>query len=357
MAWDLFVDHTDLSRTELIDAPVPAPEQGQVVLRVDRVGLTANNVTYAVFGDAMRYWEFFPGRTIDGVAHGRVPLWGFAEVESSAAPGVEEGARVYGYLPTSSHLVVEPARLDERGFRDGSAHRLALPAVYNSLLHTETDPLHEPATEDLQVLFRPLFGTSFVLADALVDAELFGADSVVISSASAKTSYGTALLLDGVRRVGLTSDANRAFVEGLGCYDEVRSYDEIEEIGTGPTAFVDIAGDAAVRRRVHEHLAPVHSYVVGATHHDAPPDLGDGGLPGAAPTFFFAPDQIRKRTEEWGLAGLEGRLVEAWERFVPSATGWVDVTEATGPEGLRDVWLEVLAGRTPPRTGHVVAVA
>ncbi len=33
---------------------------------------------------------------------------------------------------------------------------------------------------------------------------------------------------------------------------------------------------------------------------------------------------------------------------------WVDVTVANGPEGLRADWLEVLAGSTPPRTGHVI---
>ncbi len=68
--------------------------------------MTANNVTYAVFGDAMRYWDFFPAPDLDGVPQGRVPLWGFAEVERSRVAGVDEGTRVYGYLPTSSHLVV-----------------------------------------------------------------------------------------------------------------------------------------------------------------------------------------------------------------------------------------------------------
>ena len=41
------------------DAPVPlAP--GQVRLRVESFALTANNITYAAFGDAMNYWQFFP---------------------------------------------------------------------------------------------------------------------------------------------------------------------------------------------------------------------------------------------------------------------------------------------------------
>jgi hypothetical protein len=355
MAWDLLVDRSDLTHTELVDAGPVEPSDGQVVLRVDRVGMTANNVTYAVFGDAMRYWEFFPAGELDGVAYGRVPLWGFAVVERSTVAGVEEGARCFGYLPTSSHLVVEPTGVGPKGFRDGSAHRRELPAPYNGLTSTTGDLAYDADLEDLQILYRPLFMTSFVLADFIQDNAAFGAESVVISSASSKTSYGTAFLLDGLRRIGLTSAGNRAFTEGLGCYEEVVTYDEIADLTPTTAVFVDVAGDAAVRRAVHERLHPMHSAVVGASHHDAAPDVGAAGdLPGAPPTFFFAPAQMSKRRDDWGPDGVEERHAAAWKRFAPVVADWVDVVVADGPEGLRADWLEVLAGSTPPRTGHVI---
>ena len=286
-----------------------------------------------------------------------MPLWGFAEVEASTVPEVAEGTRLYGYLPTSSHLVVQPAKADAKGFRDASAHRQHLPTPYNGLITTAADPAYDADLEDLQVLYRPLFMTSFVLADFLTDNGCFGAETVVISSASSKTSYGTAFLLDGVRRVGLTSAGNREFTECLGCYEEVRTYDEVDELAQGPAVYVDVAGDAALRRRVHERLAPVHSAVVGAAHHDASPSFGGGeDLPGARPTFFFAPDQMRKRYADWGPDGVEMRHAEAWARFAPVVAGWVDVTLGTGPTGLDAAWQEVLAGATPPRVGHVVVL-
>ena len=34
--------------------------EGGVRVRVDAFSLTANNITYAAFGDAMNYWQFFP---------------------------------------------------------------------------------------------------------------------------------------------------------------------------------------------------------------------------------------------------------------------------------------------------------
>jgi hypothetical protein len=317
--------------------------------------MTANNVTYAVFGDAMNYWDFFPVAPREDGSYGRVPLWGFAVVDASTVADVKEGTRLYGYLPTSSHLIVQPAKVDAKGFRDASPHRQHLPSPYNRLTTTAADPAYAADQEDLQVLYRPLFMTSFVLADFLQDNGYFGAESAVLSSASSKTAYGTAFLLDDIHCVGLTSDGNRAFTESLGCYDEVVTYDEIASLPVRKTVFVDIAGNARVRRTVHEHLEPVHSAVVGAAHHDAEPDLGDtADLPGGPPTFFFAPDQMRKRHADWGPDGVEERHAEAWARFAPVVAGWVDVVVGDGPEALRAAYLETLAGETPPRIGHVI---
>ena len=48
---------------EITVARGPAPtdcDAGQVLLRIDRFALTANNVTYGVAGDQIGYWQFFP---------------------------------------------------------------------------------------------------------------------------------------------------------------------------------------------------------------------------------------------------------------------------------------------------------
>ena len=84
---DFLVKRDDLRECRVAESEPPAVEPGQALLRVDSFGLTANNVTYAVMGEAMSYWDFFPAE--DG--WGRVPMWGFAEVERSEAEGVEAG--------------------------------------------------------------------------------------------------------------------------------------------------------------------------------------------------------------------------------------------------------------------------
>lgn len=107
------------------NAPLAA---GEALLKVDRVAITTNNVTYAVFGDAMQYWSFFPTGK-DGWGH--MPVWGFADVVESKVPGVEPGERFYGYFPIASHLRVSPVRVAMRGFFDGAEHRLSLVSAYN----------------------------------------------------------------------------------------------------------------------------------------------------------------------------------------------------------------------------------
>ena len=154
--------------------------------------------------------------------------------------------------------------------------------------------------------------------------------------------------------VGLTSPGNVAFTSSLGCYDEVLPYDEVQALPAGdPTVYVDFSGSTGVRRALHDHLRTslVHDAVVGVTHQDATPA---GTLAGARPQVFFAPEQMRKRTEDWGREGLDARFGEAWRRFAPRAEAWVDVVTSQGPEGLERVWREVAGGSSAPRTGHVV---
>ena len=350
--WALEVSRTDLSDARLLDVEVPEPADGEAVLRVDRVGVTANNVTYAVLGDAFRYWEFFPAAE---PGWGRVPLWGFAEVVASRAQGVEQGQRVYGYLPPASHLLVRPDAVGDNGFRDVTPHRTSLPSPYNAYALTTGDPAYDAAREDLQVLYRPLFFTSFVLADFLLDGGAAGAGTVLLSSASSKTAYGTAFLLQaaGVRTVGLTSRGNVDFTSSLGCYERVVAYDDVRDLEQVPTAYVDCAGSTPLRTALHDHLgdALLVDLVVGVTHQDSSPA---GTLGGVRPAVFFAPDQMRKRTADWGRDGLDERFGAAWRSFVPTVETWVDVEVGSGPQALRDVWLEVLSGDSDPRTGHVL---
>ena len=119
-----------------------------------------------------------------------------------------------------------PSRIDEKGFFDAAAHRANLPSAYQGYRDVETDPVYSADREAEHILFFPLFFTSFLIDDFLADENFFGADTIVISSASSKTAIIAAYLLaqrHGVDVVGLTSAPNREFVEGLDIYDSCAS--------------------------------------------------------------------------------------------------------------------------------------
>jgi hypothetical protein len=354
---DLQVRRDDLHQIRFDDSPSAPLAEGEARLAVALFALTANNITYAVFGDAMQYWHFFPAPD----PWGRIPVWGFAEVVESTVDGVVDGQRYYGYYPMASELVVRPGRVGERGFVDTADHRQEMAAAYNQYARTDADPVYDADTEPVQSLLRPLLYTSFLLDDFLADNGFFGARTVVLSSASSKTSAGTAFFLHQrggeVEVVGLTSPANVEFTSGLGVYDRVLTYDDVASCGRGPAAYVDVAGDPSVRHAVHHHFGEdlVHSAVVGGTHWTAGP--GEGGvLPGAAPAFFFAPEQIRRRSDQWGAAKLEEAFAGAWRRAVGWTDGWLEVRRSTGPDEVRAAYLEVLEGRSPPSVGHVLSL-
>ena len=368
-ATDLLVSRTDLKQCELRTLPVPTAGPGEVLLKVDVFALTANNITYGVAGDSsIGYWQFFPAPE----GFGRIPVWGFADVLASNAAGIDVGERFYGYLPMSTHVLLKPERVGKHGFVDGAAHRAALAPTYNQYTRCATDASWTKVDEPWQMLLRPLYMTSFFLDDFLVDNDFFGAQDVLLTSASSKTAFGLAYLLHGhlhrhqqrsdrCRVIGLTSGANRAFVERLGCYDSVLTYDDLSSLPQRSAVLIDMAGNAAVRRDVHTHyenIAPdtlKYSCGVGITHWQQPASER-AALPGPRPAMFFAPAQIQKRAKEWGPGWMETRVAPAWRDFIKAAGGWIDVQQHRGPAAVQDAYAQMVAGRTPPNAGLLLSL-
>jgi hypothetical protein len=356
-AVDFLVRRDDLRTTRLAagDAAGLAPGAGQALLRVDHFAFTANNITYAVAGDWMSYWNFFPAEP----GWGRVPVWGFADAVASRCAGVSEGARFYGYYPMSTHLVVEPVHASAASFIDGAAHRQPMAGAYNQYRNVAADPSLTAGGEDAQMLLQPLFVTAFLIDDYLAENAFFGARTAVLSSASSKTAIGLAFQLaqrGSVEVVGLTSPRNTAFVTGLGCYHRVLSYGELPALDANrPALFVDMAGNGAVQSAVHHHFGAnlVHSSSVGMTHWERA--KRESGLPGAAPTFFFAPTQLRKRFTDWGPAGFAERIGTAFGAFRSLAQRALRVVRG-GRGDVERVYREMLEGRAAPDEGHVLTL-
>ena len=359
-ATDFVVARHDLKQCRVIESRLPdadALPAEALLVKVDRFAFTANNITYAMLGDQLKYWQLFPAPK----EFGNIPVWGFGEVIASKHPSVGEGERLFGYFPMATHLVIEAGDVGKRGLRDAAAHRQGVAAVYNAYARITGDPAYAGRHGDYQALLRPIFMLSFLVDDHLAENDFFGAQSVVLSSASSKAAFGLAYLLHSQRKsvsvIGLTSPGNVDFVRSLGCYDEVITYDRVASLPAGaPAVFVDMAGNADLRARLHRHFGDHLKYSarIGLTHQNAATDVP---LPGAKPIWFFAPDQIRKRAKEWGLGGVETHFSAAWASFAPKLEHWLTVVESRGPDAVKRVYLDTLNGHIPPDQGHMLSLA
>ena len=280
-------------------------------MRVTRFAFTANNITYAVLGDPLKYWQLFPAPE----GFGNIPVWGFGEVIASQHPGIATGETLFGYFPMATHLVIEAADVSKRGLRDGAAHRQGVAPVYNAYARVSGDPAFAGRQGDYQALLRPLFMLSFLVDDFLAENEFYGARRVMLSSASSKTAFGLAHLLhtrgNGIKVIGLTSAGNTAFVKSLGCYDEVVTYDSVTSLPADPpVAYVDMAGNSAVARNAAPAFRRADEILRAASGSPIASSSPDDGRHCRAQSrvWFFAPDQIRKRAREWGPGGIDSDL-------------------------------------------------
>ncbi|WP_420479778.1 DUF2855 family protein [Brevundimonas sp. FT23028] len=358
----LMTRKADLGDT--LRAAIPAGEalaEGEVLLALDRFSLTTNNITYAAYGDAIGYWKVFPTGEPD---YGLMPVWGFADVTASRAGGVTEGARVFGYFPMADTLRVQADKVSRGGFADASPWRKAVPDIYNRYVLCAADRHYDPALENSEAIFRPLFVTSYTAVDFLRDAAFFGAKRIVVSSASSKTAYGAAWCLeqDDLEVVALTGARNRAFVEGLGCYDAVLDYDALETTAADvPTLYLDLAGDAALRRRVHAHFGDqlVYDCLVGSTQSDGF-TADDPGLVGPRPIFFFAATCLDQHRERGTLHAFYERFLTDqktfFRRVIDPASPWIRIVEHSGLGAAATVVRALADGVSDPAEGAIVRI-
>ena len=354
---DFLVSKSDLGQTRIVETDLGTLAEGQILLQIEKFALTANNITYAVVGEQMAYWNFFPAEE----GWGRVPVWGFATVVESHHPGIAVGERVYGYLPMSSHLVVEPGKVADGAFLDMAAHRQPMNRVYNSYRRLAADPAHNPDLEDYRALFEPLFMTSFLIEAFMRRQDYLGAKSLLMTSASSKTGMALAQVAKArspeIERVGLTSTGNIGFVEGLGLYDRVIAYDAVGDLDSStPSVVVDFAGNGETLSAIHNHFADnlKYSCLVGATHWDSRGLAND--IAGPAPILFFAPDHVVAMTDELGPEGFGMEVGKAWGEFIGEAKGWVDVLPRSGVDAVSEAYATMLGGKASPRDGFILSL-
>ncbi len=348
----LWVNKTELATAQWQQSETPSLREGQVLLKVENYALTANNITYAVIGDGFGYWNFFPTGEADW---GIVPVWGFASVVASEHADLRVGERIYGYLPMASHLVVEPGNVSAAGFVDSAEHRKKLAIIYNQYnrLGMGAGP-----GEAERALFQPLFTTSFLIENFMRQSAWYGAQAMLLTSASSKTALGLALvsknLSPAIKRIGLTSAGNLDFVRETGLYDQVLTYDQLDSLdATQPIVSVDFAGNGTLLSAIHQHWQDnlKFSSLVGATHIEQ--RKGARSLQGPAPVLFFAPSAAETLLKEIGPLAFRTQVDAQFDAFVAGLASHLAIENIRGDSALKNAYLEMLANKVAPNRGLI----
>ncbi|MEZ4888492.1 MAG: DUF2855 family protein [Chitinophagales bacterium] len=354
----LLIHKTQLNKTQQTTDSKPELEEGEILFKIDRYALTTNNITYAVCGFNLKYWDFFPSK-IEG--WGIIPVWGFAEVVESRHAAIEVGERCYGYFPMADYLKVTAGKISEYGFSDVVAHRRALSPIYNYYTRLAADPSFDEVLADYLPIIKPLFATSFLIYHFLKESQFFEAEQVILTSASSKTALALAYMLkqeqaaDGKKIIGLTSARNVDFVASTGYYDLVMTYDDYaEKLTITPSAIVDFAGNATLLQDCNGVLGDDLKNIVLVGLTDWQSDKSFKEVPKSA--FFFAPTHIQQKYQEWGAEKTNSLLNSALMGFVKDVKNMIELEYVTDKDTLTQLYLEMLGGKVNPKKGYIVKI-
>lgn len=352
----LLIDKGDITHSRIVEESLQKIGEGEVLMKIEKYAFTTNNITYAVIGHKLGYWNFFP---VDET-WGKVPVWGFSKIIKSNCENVSVGEVYYGYYPMSEYLITTPGKVNSGGFADMAKHRQGLSPIYNFYVNIQNDPSYNEEYRDYIPIVRPLFTTSFLNYHYLKDSQFFNADQIVLTSASSKTALGIACMLhknkltDGKQIVGLTSSKNVRFVEKTGFYDRVISYDSVEnDLILKPTLVVDLLGNDDMLQKIEDILGESLKFIslIGLTDWEA----GMGKSRSNA-QFFFAPTQAQKIYKEWGVEKANTQIGRELIDFIEEMQDWIDLVYIDTFDDLALLYHEMLEGNVNPKLGYIVEI-
>ncbi|KAF8235026.1 hypothetical protein L208DRAFT_1393236 [Tricholoma matsutake] len=399
----------DYPQPLLVTSPKPTDcPPNHVLIKVDRFGFSANNITYQALGEHphFRYFDFHPvpeTGAISSKTHGLIPVWGFGTVDVSNHPRIHQGEQVYGYFAPTRYLLIPVSSNDvnKHAFYVLRPHLPADRRPYNQVLRCATDP-HYIATstkEDLTMLYRPLFWTSYWCEDWLFSSRYRDASNILISSASAKTAFCLAYLMkkriargeinSNVNIIGLTSKKNLAFTNGLGHYHEVFEYDTFTSGMTlqgGQWArwvYVDVAGNKDLNQQVLAHFASPYTGTLVACvslgFTNIAPSISSASLEWRTNSYsatlamppstvtdtttsilpfwlkfehFFMVEWLDVRRHQISNDQIFSRQNQAWRELMTDCIGWVKLDRVYA-DGVRNAYENVMKNGLGPDEGQI----
>lgn len=365
--------------------------------------LTANNKFYLSFGEKapFNFFKCYPvdpkaklvaakekefnedgGHLSDVYVHPVV--WGVAKVTSSKVDTVHVGDEYFAMLPMGESVSFEQAHVDDED--NLVIHRPTTNPAYN--VFQKIDPTSAVASKeygDFALACSPGILTGFGLYFNLTRYDFYGADTVVVTSASSKVALALAVYLKKesknastkkkVQVIGYTSPGNKDFCEKTGLYDEVLCYDDLLTENDNKCVMVDISGQAQAYQRNKSCI--VKNLVVGNAS-DTEDKKGAFGSFTAYETvtlvltmmganwlaswlnpvqeLYLIMNDAAALKKEWGLEKYNRTVVEYGLTFCKAASAWITVRNCSTEESIEQAFVDVVRGTIPPSETIVLDV-
>ena len=270
---------------------------------------------------------------------------------------------------------------------------------YNQIIRCSADPQYTPTSigEDLTMLYRPLFWTSYWCEDWIHSSNYrSGVSHILISSASSKTAFCLAYLIGKrIRRgeinkdtiiIGLTSKGNVDFTKRLELYHEVLDYDSFTSAHylqgghDNRWLYVDVAGNAKLNKRIHSHFASPYTGKLAANitlgltnlqpstaNNTTPENLGTNPFnmsPKDATNtstsafwpreeFFFMPEWLDIRRHQIPILEIFRRQNQAWKELMEDCIGWVELKRVYGADEVEKAYRQLSKEGLGPEKGLI----
>lgn len=343
-----------------------AVSEGQVLVHVAKLVVTANTLTYALAGKmpVLKYFDHFP-IPADAPAHlAMTPCWGTGVVISSKCAGVAVGTRLHGYFPFSPTVVFTPGKVTAASFVDMAPHRAELLEPYRTVF-THEAPQYKGLSydaEDYMMATGVLFSTGWAMAQVAA-VHPGKPKALILTSASSRTSRAAASAAKfhnlPLEVIGLTSAANADYVRGLGIYDVVETYGNEASLRKQPVAVQDVAGSAQVRGALYGHFGDDILYCgrVGMSHIGVAGQTDNlKGLGGAAPSSFLVFTAIEEVGKVYGKKECAAMLAQATKAYNEKMLPEFQPERHFGVEAARAVFDAMVAGKADPKITYVCSM-
>lgn len=210
------------------------------------------------------------------------------------------------------------------------------------------------------------------MEDYLYEANYKGLQNMLISSASSKTAFIVAYrmrlrrdLSNGalpINIIGLTSRSNLSFTRRLGFYDQVFSYDQVDDVRKvsklDNCLYIDVSGNQPLNASIAKSIGPKLTISLGMTSVEGGNASSFTGAGGNQEGFesFFMPEWLAVRLKQLGSKRLKEMQKVVWDQVMDDCRSWIIIDTYRGEEKVLEAYLKTLKGSVPPDKGQMFSL-